>query len=95
MPETNDEYLEGRLGVYPTAEDPHPELRLLTSAMDKIDALAREPPSEGKKSTWNRPEPTSAEWAVYKLPPATPWQSWYPPGGEDRVAGDVESVASG
>ena len=78
LPETNDEYLESRLGVYPTAEDPHPELALLTSAMDKIDALAREPPSAGKKSTWNRPEPTSAEWAVYKLPPATKWQSWYP-----------------
>lgn len=32
----------------------------------------------GKKSVWGDDQPTAAEWAVWKLPPGTRWQSWCP-----------------
>ena len=79
LPETNADYFETRLGVKPTEEQPHPELDLLARAKQKVEALGREPAeTSSKKPGWAAQEPSPEEWAAYKLPPATRWQSWYP-----------------
>ena len=78
LPDTNDEYFDKFLGVRPCRENPHPELALLARAMDKMDALNKASSCGKRDSAWDAAAPTSEELAVYKLPPATKWQGWYP-----------------
>ena len=64
LPRDEETYFEKFLQVYPTADEPHPEIALLASALQKW--------SEEKVDKM-----TAKEKAVWQMPPATERQAWF------------------